>query len=66
MTTLPTQDVDLEVKVDLAELQQEFNLMTESQLIGVVPDQAKNAFLNSKYNTKNLLLTSTWFPSSLS
>jgi hypothetical protein len=32
--------VDLEVKIDLAQLQQEFNLMTETQLIGVVPDQA--------------------------
>jgi hypothetical protein len=32
-------DVDLEVKIDLQELQDELNLMTESQMIGVVNDQ---------------------------
>jgi hypothetical protein len=32
--------VDLEVKVDLMELQEEFHRMTDSQLIGVVTDQA--------------------------
>jgi hypothetical protein len=36
---LLVSDVDLEVKIDLQELQDEFNLMTESQMIGVVNDQ---------------------------
>jgi hypothetical protein len=36
---LLVSDVDLEVKIDLKELQDEFNLMTESQMIGVVNDQ---------------------------
>jgi hypothetical protein len=41
--------VDLEVKIDLAQLQQEFNLMTETQLIGVVPDQATKSRLQRYY-----------------
>jgi hypothetical protein len=37
---LLVQDVDLEVKIDLIDLQREFDAMTKSQLIGVVTDQA--------------------------
>jgi hypothetical protein len=33
--------VDLDVRVDLQELQDQFDLMTESQMIGVVNDQGE-------------------------
>ncbi len=32
-------DVDLDVRIDLQDLQDEFDLMTSSQMIGVVNDQ---------------------------
>jgi hypothetical protein len=32
-------DVDLDVRIDLKELHDQFDLMTSSQLIGVVNDQ---------------------------
>jgi hypothetical protein len=41
-------DVDLEVKIDLQELQDQFNLMTESQMIGVVNDQEYKKYKNDK------------------
>jgi hypothetical protein len=32
-------DVDLDVRIDLQDLQDEFDLLTSSQMIGVVNDQ---------------------------
>jgi hypothetical protein len=38
-------DVDLEVRVDLQELEAQFDLMSGGQLFGIVTDQAKAAWL---------------------
>ncbi len=54
--------MDLEVKIDLAQLQQEFNLMIETQLIGVVPDQATKSRLQRKYAEGEMLIKSNTVP----
>ena len=42
-------DVDLEVRIDLKELQDQFDLMTQGQLIGVATDQARARLYNIQY-----------------
>ena len=42
-------DVDLEVRVDLQELEAQFDLMSDGQLFGIVTDQATTARLTVQY-----------------
>jgi hypothetical protein len=42
-------DVDLEVRIDLQELETQFDLMSDGQLFGIVTDQATTARLTVQY-----------------
>jgi hypothetical protein len=44
-------DVDLEIRVDLQELETQFDLMSDGQLFGIVADQATAARLAVQYST---------------
>jgi hypothetical protein len=50
-------DVDLDVRIDLQDLHDEFDLMTSSQMIGVVNDQE----YNNKVHEKDFLLREVIF-----